>query len=69
MEKERQRASSQVQQLQAELSNMRTQQNSLRQRLRERLTAQERDAAVKARELSSLRRAGTRNEHLCLSLL
>lgn len=58
VEKERQRASSRVQQLQAELSSMRSQQDSLRQRLQERLTAQEKDSAAKARELSSLRRAG-----------
>jgi hypothetical protein len=60
VEKERQRASSRVQQLQAELSSMRCQQDTLRQRLQERLTAQEKDAAAKAHELSSLRRAGAR---------
>jgi hypothetical protein len=58
VEKERQRASGRVQQLQAELSAMRSHQDSLRQRLQERLTAQERDAAAKSRELASLRRAG-----------
>lgn len=58
VKKERQRASGRVQQLQAELSAMKSHQDSLRQRLQERLTAQERDAAAKTRELASLRRAG-----------
>lgn len=58
VEKERQRAAGRVQQLQSELSTMRAQQDSLRQRLQDRLTAQERDASAKARELASLRRAG-----------
>jgi Skp family chaperone for outer membrane proteins len=58
VEKERQRASNRVQQLQTELSSMRTQQDSLRKRLQDRLAAQEKDAAAKARELSALRRAG-----------
>jgi hypothetical protein len=66
VEKERQRASGRVQQLQAELSAMRSHQDSLRQRLQERLTAQERDAAAKTRELASLRRAGELGEKLAL---
>lgn len=60
VEKERQRNAGRVQQLQAELTAMRSQQDSLRQRLQDRLTAQEKDAAAKARELASLRRAGER---------
>lgn len=68
VEKERQRASSRVQQLQAELSSMRSQQDSLRQRLQERLTAQEKDSAAKARELSSLRRAGAPRRVCCCVL-
>lgn len=58
VEKERHRAAGRVQQLQSELSAMRAQQDTLRQRLQERLVAQEKDALVKARELTSLRRAG-----------
>lgn len=58
LDKERQRASGRVQQLQAELSAMKAQQNSLQKRLQERLAAQEKEAATKSRELASLRRAG-----------
>jgi hypothetical protein len=58
VEKERQRAAGRVQQLQAELGAMRSQQDKLRMRLQERLTLQEKDAAAKARELASLKRAG-----------
>lgn len=58
VEKERQRASSRVQQLQTELSSMRTQQDGLRKRLQDRLLVQEKAAAAKAREMSALRRAG-----------
>jgi hypothetical protein len=58
VEKERQRASSRVQQLQTELSSMRTQQDGLRKRLQDRLVVQEKAAAAKAREMSALRRAG-----------
>lgn len=55
---ERQRAAGRIQQLQGELSTMKAQQNKLRQRLQERLDAQDRDAVIKSRELASLRRAG-----------
>jgi hypothetical protein len=58
IEKERQRAADRVQQLQAHLAAMRVEQNSIKRRLQERLAAQEKAAADKAKELAALRRAG-----------
>lgn len=58
LEKERQRASGQVQQLQSELAAMKGQQDRLRQRLQERLVAQEKAAAANLREMATLRTAG-----------
>jgi hypothetical protein len=58
IEKERQRAADRVQQLQAHLAAMRVEQDSIKRRLQERLAAQEKAAADKAKELAALRRAG-----------
>jgi uncharacterized protein YlxW (UPF0749 family) len=58
LEKERQRAANRVQQLQAHLAAMRVEQDSIKRRLQERLSAQEKAAADKAKELAALRRAG-----------
>jgi chaperonin cofactor prefoldin len=58
LEKERQRAAGRVQQLQAHLAAMRMEQDTIKRRLQERLTAQEKAAADKAKELAALRRAG-----------
>ena len=58
VERERQRAAQQVQQLQSSLTAMRAEQEALRKRLQERLLAQEKSAADKAKELAALRRAG-----------
>lgn len=58
LERERQRAASRVQQLQAHLTAMRAEQDTLRKRLQERLAAQEKASAEKARELAALRKAG-----------
>lgn len=58
VERERQRAALQVQQLQGSLVAMRAEQETLRKRLQERLLAQEKSAADKTKELAALRRAG-----------
>jgi hypothetical protein len=58
LEKERQRAAGRVQQLQAHLAAMRVEQEGIKRRLQERLVAQEKAAADKAKELAALRRAG-----------
>ncbi|WIA42369.1 hypothetical protein OEZ86_008375 [Tetradesmus obliquus] len=57
LEKERQRAAGRVQQLQAHLAAMRIEQEAVKRRLGERLAAQEKAAADKAKELAALRRA------------
>lgn len=58
LEKERQRAAGRVQQLQAHLAAMRIEQEAVKRRLGERLAAQEKAAADKAKERAALRRAG-----------
>jgi hypothetical protein len=58
LDKERQRAADRVQQLQAHLAAMRVEQDGIKRRLQERLSAQEKAAADKAKELAALRRAG-----------
>ncbi|KAF8057282.1 FOLD2 [Scenedesmus sp. PABB004] len=57
LERERQRAAGRVSQLQTTLASMRAEQDALRRRLAERLAAQEKASADKARELAALRKA------------
>jgi regulator of replication initiation timing len=58
LEKERQRATSRIQQLQAELSSMRLEHESLRKRLQERLASHEKLSQERNKELQTLKRAG-----------
>ena len=58
LEKERQRAASRVQQLQAELGSMRLEHDSLRKRLQERLASHEKLSSERTKELQTLKRAG-----------
>lgn len=58
VDRERQRAAQQVQQLQGHLTAMRAEQDALRKRLHERLLSQEKAAAERSKEMAALRRAG-----------